>query len=404
MGCLWAVPFFHSHPLKTSWFCAHASASPCVWIAAQFWPTAFNCSNGANGFLQCLIRACFRRAFNDMRILSLLGRWSTRIVIVALHLLFVGGLFFLDANLRRQTLLYPWYTALYLLLMVLTVTQYLFTAGSNPGYVVDVLREDQIAEADMKRAMDNSTGVQRMERARGDVGLYGSAKINLWRGSGSSSSNRTCPTCRVLQPPRSKHCHDCNKCVFRFDHHCVWLGTCVGYDNHCKFWWYILDETVLCLWTSVMYATSLTTIGSSSSWLHSTAVIILLIALLCFLLFLVLLLMFHSYLVITNQTTYELIRRKRIPEFRHVPDKVKPYSKGCVKNIYSFCCAPRGIYEIERMPNLNFLEERANYSFCDTLYFNCCWRRTAIQSSFGIFVLHISQVNESCYRIDTITL
>lgn len=291
---------------------------------------------------------------------------------IALHILFVGCLFLLDYSLLHQTLLHLWYTVLYLLLVIATISQYLYTAGSNPGYVADMLRDDQIAETDMKRAKDISTGSQKMERARAVVGYSSSTRMALWLGSGSSSSNRTCPTCRVFQPPRSKHCHDCNKCVLRFDHYCAWLGTCVGYGNHCRFWWYIFEETVLCLWTSVLYATSFRSTGSFNSWLHATAVIILLIALLAALLFLVLLLLFHSYLVITNQTTHELIRRKRIPEFRNVPDKVKPYSKGCARNIYSFCCAPGGLYEIERMPSLNILEERSNHSFLDTIYFNCC--------------------------------
>ena len=55
--------------------------------------------------------------------------------------------------------------------------------------------------------------------------------------SDSSSSDdewgedgRECPYC--LEPSwqalRTKHCHDCGKCVRRFDHHCGWLGTCVG--------------------------------------------------------------------------------------------------------------------------------------------------------------------------------
>lgn len=306
-----------------------------------------------------------------MKILSHLSRWKARLLIIALHILYVGLLFLLDQNLLQKILRHPWYSALYLLLVAATIFQYLFTAGSNPGYVADALKDELTAESDMKRARDVSTGSSRTERSRGVASYSSSTRLNLWLGAGSSLSNRTCPTCRVFQPPRSKHCHDCDKCVLRFDHYCAWLGTCVGYGNHCRFWWYIFEETLLCLWTSVLYARSLST-GGSDSWMHFAIVVILLVVLLAALLFLVLLLLFHSYLVITNQTTHELIRRKRIPEFRNVPENVKPYSKGCVRNTLSFCCAPRGIYEIERMPNIMTLKGRANLSYSEALYFNCC--------------------------------
>ncbi|MCO5570567.1 hypothetical protein L7F22_024292 [Adiantum nelumboides] len=223
-----------------------------------------------------------------------------------------------------------------------------------------------------QRVVDYSRRLAKKERSRGVASYSSSTRLTLWLGSGSSLSNKTCPTCRVYQPPRSKHCHDCNKCVLRFDHYCAWLGTCVGYGNHCRFWWYIFEETILCVWTSVMYAMSLRSNGRPSSWLYFSAVVILLVLLLAALLFLVLLLLFHSYLVVTNQTTHELIRRKRIPEFRNLPENVKPYSKGCVRNVFSFCCAPSGLYEIERMPSISALEERANYSLREALYFNFC--------------------------------
>ncbi len=43
---------------------------------------------------------------------------------------------------------------------------------------------------------------------------------------------RFCSACEANAPPRSYHCWNCDLCILRRDHHCVFTGNCVGLHNH----------------------------------------------------------------------------------------------------------------------------------------------------------------------------
>lgn len=51
---------------------------------------------------------------------------------------------------------------------------------------------------------------------------------------GTVWEQKWCRECNLWRPYRCGHCHMCGRCVLRLDHHCIWMGTCVG-ERNCRF-------------------------------------------------------------------------------------------------------------------------------------------------------------------------
>ncbi|OMJ93480.1 hypothetical protein SteCoe_3603 [Stentor coeruleus] len=56
-----------------------------------------------------------------------------------------------------------------------------------------------------------------------------------------------CPDCGIVKVPRSRHCHQCHRCVKKFDHHCQWMNNCIGAKNLGVFYMFLLI-----LWVNII--------------------------------------------------------------------------------------------------------------------------------------------------------
>jgi len=67
-------------------------------------------------------------------------------------------------------------------------------------------------------------------------------------------AQQLCFECKVIKEPGSHHCQTCKRCVSRYEQHCVWLDTCIGYKNHYKyllFIFYVWLDVFLIGWISM---------------------------------------------------------------------------------------------------------------------------------------------------------
>jgi hypothetical protein len=61
-----------------------------------------------------------------------------------------------------------------------------------------------------------------------------------------------CKRCDMFRPPKATHCSVCGNCVRDLDHHCPWLGVCIGQNNLTAFVVLIVIIPMLAWFQSIM--------------------------------------------------------------------------------------------------------------------------------------------------------
>eukprot|EP00268_Persea_americana_P007256 TRINITY_DN1266_c1_g1_i5.p1 TRINITY_DN1266_c1_g1~~TRINITY_DN1266_c1_g1_i5.p1 ORF type:complete len:416 (-),score=76.25 TRINITY_DN1266_c1_g1_i5:407-1654(-) len=260
---------------------------------------------------------------------------DARSLLITVSLILVPVVIFCVFVARNLLHSFPAYNAGYAILVVsIAFTIYvlvllLITSTQDPGIVP---RASHPPEEEFR--FDSSASVEVGGRQTPSLQFPRTKEVLF---NGIPVKIKYCDTCMLYRPPRCSHCSICNNCVERFDHHCPWVGQCIGQRNYRYFFLFVSSSTVLCIYVfsvSALYLKILMDKDHFSVWnamKESPAAVIIMAYCFISLWFVGGLTGFHLYLIGTNQTTYENFRYK-------ADNRLNVYSRGCLSNFLEVLC------------------------------------------------------------------
>lgn len=142
-----------------------------------------------------------------------------------------------------------------------------------------------------------------------------------------------CTLCNLEQPLRTKHCKKCDNCVSTYDHHCFWLGNCVGERNRPVFFFFLLFQFIQLIIGLFIFLEEVLLFkkNKSAAWQMTMAIVSTLICAF-FIYFVGTLLYAQVYCASNNITQWEFIKWDKVTYMKVYPKKLgSPFSLGSRK-------------------------------------------------------------------------
>jgi len=131
---------------------------------------------------------------------------------------------------------------------IMVLYHFLCTMYSSPGFLV---AEDDKTMLEQRQHQGSSSIDIAVERERTRL-FYGSSAIpNQDKKYFPDPNSSFCKKCNSERPPRCHHCSVCDRCILQYDHHCLWLNNCIGYNNRRSFILTLVYITAAC-WYAVL--------------------------------------------------------------------------------------------------------------------------------------------------------
>lgn len=148
-----------------------------------------------------------------------------------------------------------------------------------------------------------------------------------------------CFTCLMFRPPRASHCSVCDNCVDCFDHHCPWVGNCVGRRNYRYFYMFIISFSLLCIYVLACSMTHLILLSKESNIIEAckTSPASVGVFFICFISVWSILGLagFHTFLTAVNLTTNEDLKGI----YSRGSGTKNPYSGSLIDNCLTTLCS-----------------------------------------------------------------
>ena len=151
---------------------------------------------------------------------------------------------------------------------------------------------------------------------------------------------KKCRTCDIQRPPRTFHCGECEACIEVHDHHCPWVGNCIGKRNRPYFICFLNLVTAHALITVIINVVFLLQRNQEDSEVEEESALdkirpIISVSALCFTCVVVCATGFlgtcHCCLSIHGMTTHEYLRSS---------NKSREYDRGCIRNWKAYWVRP----------------------------------------------------------------